>query len=174
MARSCARFRLTVFPPLSLPRSGELHSDVAGLMARVKGDLIGIQQSKSFKMRGQMHRPKAALTLADCGGLGRQEFWRLPGRLSGTRWRGPCLRSSGNPGVLCRGAPTAGGCCYLEHCRGNWRNFLCDNRLTAWRGAGRSPFLSVRLGKVSLSRVCHPQPCRCRRSSTPASFLELG
>jgi hypothetical protein len=131
-------------------------------MARVKGDLIGIQQSKSFKMRGQMHRPKAALTLADCGGLGRQEFWRLPGRLSGTRWRGPCLRSSGNPGVLCRGAPTAGGCCYLEHCRGNWRNFLCDNRLTTRRGAGRSPFLSVRLGKVSLSRVCHPQPCRCR------------
>jgi KDO2-lipid IV(A) lauroyltransferase len=35
----CARFRLTVFPPLSLPRSGELHSDVAGLMARVNTTL---------------------------------------------------------------------------------------------------------------------------------------
>jgi hypothetical protein len=34
--------------------------------------------------------------------------------------------------------------------------------LATRRVAGRSPFLAVRLGKVSLSRVCHPQPCRCR------------
>ena len=30
-----ARFRLTVFPPLPLPRSGDRHADVAALMARV-------------------------------------------------------------------------------------------------------------------------------------------
>ena len=30
-----ARFRLTVFPPLPLPRSGDHHADVATLMARV-------------------------------------------------------------------------------------------------------------------------------------------
>ena len=29
---------------------------------------------------------------------------------------------------------------------------------------------AVRLGKVSLSRVCHPLPCRCRPSSTPVFF----
>jgi KDO2-lipid IV(A) lauroyltransferase len=34
-----ARFRLTVFPPLPLPRSGELYSDVAALMARVNATL---------------------------------------------------------------------------------------------------------------------------------------
>jgi KDO2-lipid IV(A) lauroyltransferase len=30
-----ARFRLTVFPPLTLPRSGNNHADVATLMAQV-------------------------------------------------------------------------------------------------------------------------------------------
>src|SRR5271170_7525247 len=34
-----ARFRLTVFPPLPLPRSGEHHADVAALMARVNQTL---------------------------------------------------------------------------------------------------------------------------------------
>jgi KDO2-lipid IV(A) lauroyltransferase len=34
-----ARFRLTVFPPLPLPRSGEFHADVATLMARVNATL---------------------------------------------------------------------------------------------------------------------------------------
>jgi KDO2-lipid IV(A) lauroyltransferase len=30
-----ARFRLTVFPPLTLPRSGDHHADVAALMTQV-------------------------------------------------------------------------------------------------------------------------------------------
>ncbi len=34
-----ARFRLTVFPPLPLPRSGDLHADVAALMAQVNAIL---------------------------------------------------------------------------------------------------------------------------------------
>jgi KDO2-lipid IV(A) lauroyltransferase len=34
-----ARFRLTVFPPLPLPRSGKPHADAAALMARVNGTL---------------------------------------------------------------------------------------------------------------------------------------
>jgi Kdo2-lipid IVA lauroyltransferase/acyltransferase len=34
-----ARFRLTVFPPLPLPRSGDRHADVAALMARVNQTL---------------------------------------------------------------------------------------------------------------------------------------
>jgi Kdo2-lipid IVA lauroyltransferase/acyltransferase len=34
-----ARFRLTVFPPLPLPRSGEPHADAAALMARVNATL---------------------------------------------------------------------------------------------------------------------------------------
>jgi KDO2-lipid IV(A) lauroyltransferase len=34
-----ARFRLTLFPPLCLPRSGDPHSDVAALMARVNATL---------------------------------------------------------------------------------------------------------------------------------------
>ncbi len=34
-----ARFRLTVFPPLSLPRSGDHHADVAALMTRVNETL---------------------------------------------------------------------------------------------------------------------------------------
>jgi Kdo2-lipid IVA lauroyltransferase/acyltransferase len=34
-----ARFRLTVFPPLPLPRSGEPHADTAALMARVNATL---------------------------------------------------------------------------------------------------------------------------------------
>ena len=34
-----ARFRLTVFPPLPLPRSGDHHADVAALMARVNQTL---------------------------------------------------------------------------------------------------------------------------------------
>jgi Kdo2-lipid IVA lauroyltransferase/acyltransferase len=36
-----ARFRLTVFPPLPLPRSGEPHADAAALMARVNAILEG-------------------------------------------------------------------------------------------------------------------------------------
>jgi len=36
-----ARFRLTVFPPLPLPRSGDHHADVASLMARVNQILEG-------------------------------------------------------------------------------------------------------------------------------------
>ena len=36
-----ARFRLTVFPPLPLPRSGDHHADVAALMARVNQTLEG-------------------------------------------------------------------------------------------------------------------------------------
>jgi KDO2-lipid IV(A) lauroyltransferase len=36
-----ARFRLTVFPPLPLPRSGDDHADVATLMARVNQILEG-------------------------------------------------------------------------------------------------------------------------------------
>src|SRR5215470_8808613 len=34
-----ARFRVTVFPPLPLPRSGEPHADAAALMARVNATL---------------------------------------------------------------------------------------------------------------------------------------
>jgi Kdo2-lipid IVA lauroyltransferase/acyltransferase len=34
-----ARFRLTVFPPLPVMRSGEPHSDAAALMARVNAIL---------------------------------------------------------------------------------------------------------------------------------------
>jgi KDO2-lipid IV(A) lauroyltransferase len=34
-----ARFRVTVFPPLPLPRSGEPHADAAALMARVNAIL---------------------------------------------------------------------------------------------------------------------------------------
>jgi lipid A biosynthesis acyltransferase len=34
-----ARFRLTIFPPLPLPRSGEPHADAAALMARVNATL---------------------------------------------------------------------------------------------------------------------------------------
>ena len=34
-----AHFRLTVFPPLPLPRSGDHHADVAALMARVNETL---------------------------------------------------------------------------------------------------------------------------------------
>jgi KDO2-lipid IV(A) lauroyltransferase len=36
---SGARFRLTVFPPLPLPRSGDHHADVATLMTRVNQTL---------------------------------------------------------------------------------------------------------------------------------------
>ena len=36
-----ARFRLTVFPPLPLPRSGDRHADVATLMTRVNQTLEG-------------------------------------------------------------------------------------------------------------------------------------
>ena len=36
-----ARFRLTVFPPLPLPRSGDHHADVASLMTRVNQTLEG-------------------------------------------------------------------------------------------------------------------------------------
>jgi Kdo2-lipid IVA lauroyltransferase/acyltransferase len=36
-----ARFRLTVFPPLPLPRSGDLHADIAALMAEVNETLEG-------------------------------------------------------------------------------------------------------------------------------------
>ncbi len=36
-----AHFRLTVFPPLPLPRSGDHHADVAALMARVNQTLEG-------------------------------------------------------------------------------------------------------------------------------------
>jgi KDO2-lipid IV(A) lauroyltransferase len=36
-----ARFRLTVFPPLALPRSGDHHADVATLMTRVNQTLEG-------------------------------------------------------------------------------------------------------------------------------------
>lgn len=36
-----ARFRLTVFPPLPLPRSGDHHADVAALMAQVNQTLEG-------------------------------------------------------------------------------------------------------------------------------------
>jgi Kdo2-lipid IVA lauroyltransferase/acyltransferase len=36
-----ARFRLTVFPPLALPRSGDHHADVAALMTRVNQTLEG-------------------------------------------------------------------------------------------------------------------------------------
>ncbi|MBV9199987.1 MAG: lauroyl acyltransferase, partial [Alphaproteobacteria bacterium] len=34
-----ARFRLTVFPPLPLPRSGDHHADVAALMTQVNQTL---------------------------------------------------------------------------------------------------------------------------------------
>jgi len=34
-----AHFRVTVFPPLSLPRSGERHADAAALMAQVNAIL---------------------------------------------------------------------------------------------------------------------------------------
>jgi Kdo2-lipid IVA lauroyltransferase/acyltransferase len=34
-----ARFRVTVFPPLPLPRSGDRHADAAALMARVNATL---------------------------------------------------------------------------------------------------------------------------------------
>jgi KDO2-lipid IV(A) lauroyltransferase len=34
-----ARFRVTVFPPLPLPRSGERHTDAAALMTRVNETL---------------------------------------------------------------------------------------------------------------------------------------
>jgi lauroyl/myristoyl acyltransferase len=34
-----ARFRLTVFPPLPLPRSGDRHADIAALMTRVNQTL---------------------------------------------------------------------------------------------------------------------------------------
>ena len=37
-----ARFRVTVFPPLPLPRSGEPHADAAALMARVNEVIGGV------------------------------------------------------------------------------------------------------------------------------------
>jgi len=37
-----ARFRLTVFPSLLLPRSGDHHADVTTLMARVKSNPGGL------------------------------------------------------------------------------------------------------------------------------------
>jgi lauroyl/myristoyl acyltransferase len=37
-----ARFRLTVFPPLPLPRSGDHHADAAALMARVNATFGGV------------------------------------------------------------------------------------------------------------------------------------
>jgi Kdo2-lipid IVA lauroyltransferase/acyltransferase len=36
-----ARFRLTVFPPLGLPRSGNAHADVAALLGEVNRTLEG-------------------------------------------------------------------------------------------------------------------------------------
>ena len=45
-----------------------------------------------------------------------------------------------------------------------------ERGLAPRRGAGHSPIFSVRLGKVSLSRVCHPQPYRRRLWSTPVFY----
>ena len=49
-------------------------------------------------------------------------------------------------------------------CRNVIGNLFWDG---AVRRLGEAPdarlIFAVRLGKVSLSRVCHPQPCRCRR-----------
>src|SRR6266478_5762494 len=53
-------------------------------------------------------------------------------------------------------------------------SFMKDRWQSRW-AAGRSPhFFAVRLGKVSLSRVCHPLPRRCRLWSAPAFFCPDG
>jgi hypothetical protein len=97
-----ARFRVTVFPPLPLPRSGEPHADAAALMTEVNATLEGVDPRPPRAMA--LGAPTLAGLVSCCylnrypyaADLGQRNTGGNPGRTS--PWPAQTTQPSVDPG----------------------------------------------------------------------------